>query len=157
PVDFTYAAWLGDGRTHQPARVHFEALPAISKVQAWLQLPRSCGVRPDGSPYEEEQPQGDVAGLAGSGVRVYVQTQKPVTRARLEVGGRNATSGAREMVLGRVDLALTEDGPAAEGTFPLTADASEYRLVVEDQYGFRNAVPARRGLRVLAEEPPRVA
>jgi hypothetical protein len=157
PADFTYHARLADGRTRQPGRVHFEARPAIVGLRAWVQLPRFCGLRPDGQPYEQEQPQGDVVGIAGSTVRVRFETQKPIRSATLELLGSDTTAVLPESVWRSVELPLLEDGRGAEGAFPLTAGTRGYCLVVEDKNGFRNAAPTRRSVRIAPEPPPYVA
>ncbi|MBV9125913.1 MAG: hypothetical protein JO112_21390, partial [Planctomycetes bacterium] len=163
-ADFTYQASVRDGRTRDSSRVHYEPRPAVVEQRAWVVLPRYVGLRPDGTPYEQEQPRGDILGLREASARVAVTIQKPVSRAVLEfLSPSEAQPGTKpepEKVLRRMDLALREDGRRAEGTFALAdlgAGEAAYRVVVEDQYGFRNLDPARRGIRIAAEETPHVA
>ena len=65
-VDYAYRAWLADGRLRQPAHVHIESYPVVVEQQAWVRLPSWCGKRPDGQPFEMEQPRGDIFALPGS-------------------------------------------------------------------------------------------
>ena len=87
-VDFTYRAWLGDGRTRRDAEVHYEPRPAIQDQHAWVRLPEYCGLRPDGEPYEQYQPKAEITGLIGASARVRVHTQRPVARAVVELLGQ---------------------------------------------------------------------
>jgi hypothetical protein len=123
--DFSYRAWLKDGRTHQPADVHFEPRPVVRRQQAWVQLPAYVGRKPSGQPFEEAQKGADILyRLAGSTARVVVETQKPIVKATIEVLGpphsfaEPMKVGARaEAVRRSVDLTVGEDGREAEGTF----------------------------------------
>ncbi len=145
-VDFLSCAWLADGRTHQPSRAHFEARPAVVEQRAWVLLPDYVGHRPDGTPYEQEQPRGDIAGLLHSQARVVIHTQKPIVRATLEL------SGSRRR---RLPMRLSGD-QLAEASFRLQPEETMYRVLVEDRYGFTNAEPARRSIRIVTEDMPRV-
>ncbi|HTU22108.1 MAG TPA: hypothetical protein VMG10_28975 [Gemmataceae bacterium] len=123
--DFTYRAWLKDGRTHDAAEVHFEPRPIVRRQQAWVQLPSYIGVKPSGQPYEEPQKGADITyRLAGSTARVAIETQKPIVKATVEVLGpphafaEPIKPGARaETVRRSVDLAVRGDGCTAEGVF----------------------------------------
>lgn len=86
-TDFLYRAWLGDGRMNTPGRVRFEPRPVVRQQEAWVQLPSYVGARPDGSPYEEPQPRGEIAGLFGSSARIRFETQKPIAEAIVELLG----------------------------------------------------------------------
>jgi hypothetical protein len=51
-------------------------------------------------------------------------------------------------------------GVGSEVDFPVFAlrpGTSGYRLIVEDEYGFKNIPAPRRGIRIVPEEPPQVA
>jgi hypothetical protein len=123
--DFTYRAWLKDGRTHEPADVHFEPRPVVRKQQAWVQLPSYVGLKPSGKPFEEAQKGADIVyRLPGSAARVVIETQKPIVKATVEVLGpphalaTSVNTGARAETMRRsVDLTVGEDGCTAEGTF----------------------------------------
>lgn len=123
--DFTYRAWLKDGRTREPADVHFEPRPIVRYQQAWVQLPNSLGVRANGQPYEEPQKGADIVyRLPGSAARLAITTQKPIVKATVEVLGpphalvEPVKSGSRsETVRRSVDLAVRGDGCTAEGVF----------------------------------------
>ncbi|HWG43901.1 MAG TPA: hypothetical protein VN688_14080 [Gemmataceae bacterium] len=123
--DFSYRAWLKDGRTHQPADVHFEPRTVVQRQQAWVQLPGYVGLKPNGQPFEEAQKGADILyRLAGSSARVLIETQKPITKATIEVLGpphafaEPIKTGTRaETVRRSVDLAVGEDGRKAEGSF----------------------------------------
>jgi hypothetical protein len=86
-IDFRFGAELLDGRTKRTGRVHFEPRPAVVRQDAWLILPRYCGLRPDGTPYELPQPRGEILGLRGLSARVEATVQKPVREAVLELLG----------------------------------------------------------------------
>jgi hypothetical protein len=153
---FACRARLRDGRTRRPAEVVYEPRPVVTRLEAALVLPEYCGTRPDGSRYEQERPRGDVAGPAGSFARVRFEAQKALARAAIELLGRAPGEGAPEPVRRRLELPLRPDRRGAEGTFDLAAEEVAYRVVVEDAYGFGNAVPPRRSLAVVPDEPPRV-
>jgi hypothetical protein len=141
--DFNYRAWLKDGRTHELAGVHFEPRPIVRRQQAWVQLPPTIGLRPNGKAYEEAQKGSDVVfRLAGSSARIAIETQKPIVKAKVEVLGppllnEFATSNrhrqmpgqapnlavglpvrrASEVVRRSVELEVGGDGCTAEGVF----------------------------------------
>jgi hypothetical protein len=123
--DFTYLAWLKDGRTHEPADVHFEPRPVVRRQQAWVQLPAYIGLKPSGRPFEEPQKGADIVfRLAGSAARVAIETQKPIVKATVEVLGpphsftASVKTGTRaETVRRSVDLTVQENGCQAEGAF----------------------------------------
>jgi hypothetical protein len=158
---FTFQAWLGDGRLHEPGQVRRVPRPAVVEQKAWVQLPAHCGSRPDGKPYEMTQPRGEVIGLPGSSARVALRFNKPITQATVELLGPakdvEATKGVRqEAVFRSVPLVLDEGGSVAGGAFELQAAETAYRLVVADEHGFANLDPPRRGLRIIPEEAPTV-
>ncbi|MCS6975978.1 MAG: hypothetical protein NZM31_03060 [Gemmatales bacterium] len=199
-TDFRFRAWLGDGRMDEPGHVRFEPRPAVRKLEAWVQLPSYIGPRPDGSPYEEYQPRGEITGLFGSSARIRFETQKPILEATVEVLGHPApevlawlpiqslqppavalgsawdfyprlmaldlagkistlTAEAQnelgpEWVRREVPVRLAEDKQGGEAVFDLRPSETAYRVVVRDEYGFRNADPPRRGLSLRYDEPP---
>jgi len=162
-TDFSYRAWLGDGRMHKPARLQFVPRPVVTELTAWTLLPTYCD--PEGEErYPQLQARGDIVGIRGSWGRVLVQIQKPVKKAYLEflhvpeglpLGAK--PQAADEVVTRREDLTLNDTGTQAEGTFELRSDESAYRVVVEDEHGFANVPPPQRALRLVPEEPPQVA
>jgi hypothetical protein len=155
-VSFSYRAWLGDGRTREPARVIFEPRPAIVRQEAALVLPEFVGLRPDGGRYEEPQPRGDVAGVPGSAAHVRIETQKPVVKAVAEILGEASEDGAPAVVRRSLPMTLGEDGLSADVTFDLRDQESAYRILLEDRHGFTNLHPPRRNLALLPAEPPQV-
>ncbi len=154
--DFAYRAWLGDGRLRRPAEIVYEPRPVAVKIEGWLVLPRYCGLRPDGTPYEQPRPRGEIAGPLGSSARVWIEAQKPLARAALEHLGRSMGEGIAEPVTRRTELALREGAREADGVFELRPDETAYRVVLEDRNAFLNTSPPRRGVTVVPEEPPRV-
>jgi hypothetical protein len=162
-ADFVHSARLGDGRSHRPSAVRFVPRPVIERQDAFVLLPASCGVRPDGTRYEQPQGRGDVVGIPGSAVRVSVGVQKPIKTATLEVLGPERFDPARpdddqgpEKVLRTIAMTIAPSGQDAEATFDLTPGAAAYRVVVADEYRFANVPPPRRTLRLVPEEPPQV-
>jgi hypothetical protein len=157
PADFDARAWLGDGRTRRPARVTLVPRPVVRKVEAAAILPRYCGLRPDGLPYEQPMPRGEVAAPLGSAARVLVEVQKPVVKGTLELLGRPIGEAGPESVLRSLPLALKAGGREGEAIFELLAGETSYRVAVEDIHGFANAAPPRRGVSIVPDEPPRVS
>jgi hypothetical protein len=162
-VDLIYTARLGDGRMRRPGLVAIVPRPIVQEQLAWVQLPAFCGLRPDGRRYEQPQSRGDIVGIPESAARLVVKVQKPVRRAWLDILGRESADSSNDPVASgevckrRVELELHVGGVTAEGAFDLRADETAYRVVVADEYGFENVPPPRRGLRLVAEEPPQVA
>jgi hypothetical protein len=156
-ADFDVRAWLGDGRTRRASRVVFEPRPVVTKVDAWVLLPPYCGLRPDGTPYEQVRPRGEVAAPLGSSARVRIEAQKPLARAKLELVARPAPgSDSTEAVLRALDLALAKDARSGEAVFDLKPEESAYRIVVEDRNGFLNTTAPKRSISIIPDEPPRV-
>jgi hypothetical protein len=118
-ADFLHRAYLADGRSRQPSKVHFKARPAVKRQDAWVQLPRYCGLRPDGQPYEQPQSQAEIVGLPGSAARLVVTWQEPVQEARVELLGRPWA-----MVLGHLGL-IGPAGPAERAALVQALTAAE--------------------------------
>jgi hypothetical protein len=156
---FQFKAWIGDGRTHRPAHVTFEPRPAVVKQQAWVILPRYCGVRPNGLPYEQFMTGGDLSAFSGSRARIVAEVSKPVVKATLEVLGPSVEGKeqtVRELAMdflpGTEGLART----AVEVTFDLRPGDSAYRLVLRDRHGFTNTHRPQRSILIQPDEPPMV-
>jgi hypothetical protein len=155
-VGFDFRAWLGDGRTKSSSRVDFEPRPVVNRIDAWVQLPEFVGKRPDGSPYETHQAQGEVVGLSGATARVRIEVQKPIVEAKLILLARGP-DGTSEVEQPPAFMAIGADAKSAEGTFTLRRNLLAYRVEVKDEHGFTNSAPPRRGIALSADEPPHVA
>ncbi|HVK15225.1 MAG TPA: hypothetical protein VM597_41180 [Gemmataceae bacterium] len=162
-IDFEHRAWVGDGRTRTASRVRFEPRPVITRTDAWVQLPRFLGNKPDGKPYETYQAQGEITGLANQVARVKIGVQKPISEAKVVLISRSADGTAEvdkathPMTPGAEEESPTgEKSYPAETTFDLTPDLIGYRVIVRDRNGFENAVPPRRGIQISADDPPTV-
>jgi hypothetical protein len=153
-VPFIFRARLADGRTRQLGHVRFEPRPVVTEVNAWVLLPKY--VDPKGeSRFERFQPQGEVRALPDSAVRVAVSTSKPVARATLVLLARDESGQEREAR--RMSMNRADDGRAAEVVFELPPRPSGYRIEVDDEHGFANSHPPRRGINLAPDEPPRVS
>jgi hypothetical protein len=169
-VDFSYRARLRDGRMHKPARVRFVPRPVVIGLTAWVQLPESCGLKPDGGRYELLQPRGEVAGIPGSAARLEVRIQKQVRAAYVELltmrardnkglaaeRTPTAADALDEVMSRKIDLSMDAGLTRAEGTFDLRPEETAYRVVAVDEFGFVNVPAPRRSVRIIAEEPPQV-
>ncbi len=153
-VDFGYRAWLRDGRTRKRAELAYVPRPVMQKIDAWVLLPVYVGLRPDGTPYEQYRMRGEIAGPLGSSARVALECQKPVVKGTIELLGRTSGDSLVESVLRNVDLKM--DGRKAVATFDLRVGETAYRILVEDEHGFGNSTPPKRGIAIVPEEPPRV-
>jgi hypothetical protein len=160
--DFEYTARLADGRTRRPSRVRFVPRPIVTEQKAWVLLPEFCGLRPDGSRYEVPQGRGDVVGIKNSAARIAIHVQKPIATAVLEIlapASLDADPTAAlppEQRARVIPMTLGARQQVAEAVFDLRPEETGYRVLVEDEYGFDNVPPPRRGLRVIAEEAPQV-
>ncbi len=161
-VDFTFQAWLGDGRTRKPQRVRFVPRPVVTELTAWVLLPPYCDI--DGKRrYPVLQPRGDIVGIKGSMGKVRVKIQKPITSGFIEIwrmlpadDPAKAELPEQEIFHRTVPLTLDATGRAGEGTFDLLPEDASYKVVVSDEYGFVNVPPPRRSLNLVDEEPPQV-
>lgn len=163
-VNFTFRARLRDGRTRTPGAVAFEPPPQVKEIEAWQLLPAYLGSRVVSvngkevpQPFERYQPKGEVTGaLPLSNVRVEATFTKQVVKAVLTPVLRG--SGNKEV--DGTPLApdeLAPDGLLAEWTFPTSEKLIGYRIDLTDTRGFTSPAPARRGVRMLPDEPPAVA
>lgn len=162
-VNFLHRAWIGDGRTKNASEVRFESRPVITKTDAWVRLPKFLGAKPDGSPYENYQSQGDITGLISATARVRVTAQKQLSEAKLILIARtpkgNTEFVKQTEIMNLRDQEQSPDGAAqfpAEVSFDLTGDLVAYRVEVKDVYGFANATPPRRGIQPAPDDPPAV-
>jgi hypothetical protein len=152
---FAYRAWLGDGRLRRPGAVRLEPRPVVRRIEAWVRLPASLGVRQSGLPFEEAQKGGDIVRrLRGSRGRIAVTVQKPIRSALLELLGPAGVQG--EAVRRRVPLTVGGDGSRAEGVFDFRAGETAYRVVVRDRHGFENVERPRRTIRTGTVPAPQV-
>ena len=160
---FAFRGRLADGRARADGRVDFEPPPQVTDVEAWQLLPTYLGwrtVEHDGKPvkmpYERIQPRGEVVNaLPESGVRVDAKFNKPVVKAVLVRVDRG--EGNKEIDGTRQDAdELGGDGATAGWTFRTTPKTIAYRLELTDARGFTSPAPARRGVRMLPDEPPAV-
>jgi hypothetical protein len=151
PGDFAFEAWVGDGRLREPGHVKLVPRPAVTSLSAAMILPSYCGLTPEGNPYEQLLPRGEVSGIVGCSAWVFARTQNPVARAVLEL----LSVGAQAQVT------RTLSPTAANGTdltfrFDLRENESAYRILLWDENNFANLDPPRRDVRLLPEEPPTV-
>ncbi len=98
-VDIRYSARLADGRTKAPSDMYLVPRPSVIDNQAWMLLPKYCGVRPNGEPYELQQGRGDVGALKNAGVRVQCETQKRVANAWVQFETETATTFLSAMAI----------------------------------------------------------
>jgi hypothetical protein len=161
--DFSFNAWMGDGRLKTPGHVRRVPRPAVIKQDAWTILPAHCGTKRDGQRYHVEQARGEIVALPGSGAYVGCKTQKPIVKARVELLGvaRNDKQENKKPVvevLRTIAMEIQLDEPTeALAQFDLDSDELAYRIVVVDEYGFENADPPRRGIKIVSEDAPTVA
>src|SRR5262249_27425295 len=83
-VDFTFQAWLGDGRTRKPLRVRFVPRPVVTELTSWVLLPPYCDYEGKRR-YPILQPRGDIVGIKGSMGKVQVKIQKPIASGFIEI------------------------------------------------------------------------
>jgi hypothetical protein len=158
-VNFTFLAWLGDGRLRTPGHIRYEPRPVVQRIEAVVQLPVSLGLRPDGTAFEEIQKGGDIVHrLPNSRARVVVGIQKPVVAGRIELLGPLSQPAAtsQEPVHRTIDLKTAGDGSTLEGGFDVRPDEIAYRIVVRDEFGFENIEQPRRTIRTAPLDPPEV-
>jgi hypothetical protein len=160
-VDFTFQAWLGDGRTRKPLRVRFVPRPVVTELTAWVLLPPYCDYNGK-KRYPVLQPRGDIVGIKGAMGKVRVKIQKPIKSGYIEIlrqlpGDPEKTDQAQEIPDRKVDMAVDETGQIGMGSFDVLPEDSGYRVFVLDEYGFVNVPPPRRALNLVEEEPPQVS
>ena len=161
---FTFKARLSDGRTRgEPGRVTFEPPPQVKQIEAWQLLPEYLGGREivhEGKkgriPYERVQPNGEIVNaLPLSAIRVEAKFNKAVKEAVLIPIDRG--EGNKEVDRARIPADdLAADGMTAEWNFPASPKSIGYRIELLDHRDFRSPSPARRGIRMLPDEPPAV-
>ena len=179
-VDIYHSARLSDGRTRAPSLLKLAPRPVIGKTLAWVQLPDFCGKRPDGQRYERPQGLGDVVGIPGSRVRVQFEVENIRHKAWLIPLGPEKSDSKRSEeegplpekekpaipmeIKGSFKSGKDDQGNdeeininVAEVVFDLTEGLTGYRLVIENEHGFKNQPPPRRSLRLIPEDAPQVA
>jgi hypothetical protein len=156
---FRFRARLADGRTRgEPGRVTFEPPPQVKEIDAWQILPIYLGLTPEKTSYIRAQQRGEIINaLPESGVRVRATFNKPIRDAVLIAIERG--EGNREVDGKRIPVPaddLKADGLSGEWVFPTTAKSIGYRIELTDHLGFTSPAPARRGIRMMPDEPPAV-
>ena len=160
--------WLPPAaRMREVGKVELESRPIVESQKAAILLPTYCGLRPDGTRFEEIRSadnKGEVVGLSGSTAIVRIATNKPLKRAWLELLGPSQP-GEPEQVLSTREMTLESSGQEATGRFDLDWQRDEnkpmpqplaYRVLVWDTFGFANVARPRRGITQLPDEPPLV-
>jgi hypothetical protein len=124
-ANFTYRAWLADGRTAHASEMRFEARPVIDSqnIRAWVLLPDYCPKRPSGLPYEIDQQRGDIVALLGASARVRIKVQKSIKKAVLHLLGPVALDSNPTVLVSRLGL-----GTGGAGLGPLSAAGLPYVL-----------------------------
>ncbi len=161
-----FSARLRDGRTKHRSKMTLVARPSLlsGNPKAWLIYPEYCT---QGQPrFEKQQSRGDVSGIIGSSVRIEAQTVRPVKLAWVELLGPEKIETKRDSVdaqfaeVVKVRRPLTvkksDEGSLLSDTFDLTEGLTGYRILLEDEHGFKNIPAPRRSLRVVPEDPPQV-
>jgi hypothetical protein len=154
-TDFTFRAWLADGRLAEPGEIRYAPRPVTQSLRAWVRIPPEIIRRPDGQPFEEPQRGGDVQfRLEKSQLRVAISAQVPLRSAELQFEGLKAD-------LPRVPLRVSEDGLSAEALVPVPAlelDETRvaYALHLVSRDNLAGTDIARRGLRRVPLEVPEV-
>ena len=135
-------------------RVEFEPPPQATDVEAWQLLPTYLGKQTTGAPFERYQARGEVVNAPpGSDLRVEASFNKQVVRAVLtpiERGDGNKEVDGKPLNPRLLDA----DGKMAGWQFPTTPRTIGYKIELTDARGFVSTAPARRGVRMLPDEPP---
>ncbi len=154
-VPFAFKARIQDGRTRgDNGRVRFEPRPVVDSVSAAVVLPSFVGVNPKGMRYNRPQPQGEVIALRGSGVQVGAAFTKPVAKATLVVLKAGEKGG--DAVAEKWPMKLDDDAKGGFAFFDVKPEHTGYRVECEDENGFKNLFPPRRGIAHAPDEPPLV-
>jgi hypothetical protein len=149
-------AWVGDGRSRQPASITLEARPGIEESKVWLILPSFVGTRPDGKPYEELQERGDIEGFRGCRARIEVRANKPLGKATIQILGPE-TDGPGEREVRTLGMESSDDEKLQwVKEFDLKPGETAYRILMTDQHGYENRRVPRRSITLLPDEPPHV-
>ncbi|MFQ3592518.1 MAG: hypothetical protein SNJ82_04920 [Gemmataceae bacterium] len=154
-TDFSFRAWLGDGRLAEPGHIRYAPRPVVQTLRAWVRLPTHVISRPDGRPFEELQRGGDVQfRLEESKLRVEITSEVPLQSAQLAFEGL-ANPPARQ------SLRVAPDGHSAQGLFDLPAmnltdTRAAYALYLKSRDNLDGTDIARRGLRRVPLELPEV-
>lgn len=167
-VNFTYRGRIGDGRTKLPDEIRFEPRPNVTIHGAWAALPAYVPLKPDGSRFEIDFPNGDIKAYNGSRARVQIYVQKEVSEANLILYKRS-DDGFSETEVERIpmdlkDAELQVDGSKhfpAEATFDLKTGPNMpsligYRVEATDTFGFVSRENPRRSLEVTEPDPVQV-
>ena len=154
-TDFTFRAWLGDGRLAEPGHIRYAPRPVVQTLRAWVRIPPSVLTRPDGQPFEEVQRGGEVQfRLENSKLRIALTCEVPLRSAHLAFEGF-ADPPARQA------LNVAEDGRSAEGLFDLpplalTDTKAVYALYLVSRDQLVGTDITRRSVRRVPLELPEV-
>jgi hypothetical protein len=154
-VAFAFRARLQDGRTRGgDGRVRFEPRPVVEQITASVVLPSFVGVNPAGKRYSRSQPQAEVIALRGSAVLVDATFTKPVAHGT--VVALKAGEKGGDVVASKHPMTLDDGAKAGFAVFDVKPEHTGYRIECEDENGFANLYPPRRGIAHAPDEPPLV-
>jgi hypothetical protein len=173
-----YSARLADGRTKAPSEMQLVPRPVITENRAWVILPAYCDTRPvkEKIRYERQQASGNVIAIPGSAVRIQFETQRPITKAWLELRGIEkieAKAGDDKpppitfVDKGKVDMRVVRetrfkgddktDVWIAETTFDVKDGVHRYVMKCEDEHGFANVPKSPQSIDIVPEGAPLVS
>ena len=134
---FTYRAFA---ERHSSPTYQIDAVspPAIEVLSLHYLYPRYTGLAS-----EVQEGRGDVRGLKGTEVTLELQANKAVRAGRIVFGSRS-----------EFPLEVLE-GRNLRGQF-LLLENDDYRILLEDQWGFENLEPVRYPIEIIPDEFPAI-
>jgi hypothetical protein len=139
---FTYVVAAG-GAASREFTVTVVRPPRVERIDLRYEYPPAFGMQA-----REEEDGGDIYGPAGTRVRITVHTDKPVTRASLNVSGGNP-------IALDAGVGATQASPVVHGELTITDDGS-YRVALADADGLSNPGDTEYFIRTLEDRPPDV-
>ncbi len=134
---FTYRAFA-EGHSSPTYQIDAIPPPVIEVLSLHYLYPRYTGLAPD-----VQEGRGDVRGLKGTEITLELQANKPVRAGRIVFGSGN-----------EFPLEVLE-GRNLRGQF-LLLENDDYRILLEDQWGFENLEPVRYPIEIIPDEFPAI-
>ncbi len=152
-----YTVHAGDA-VSGPFLLRVENVPVVALQSVQYQPPQYTGESPHTSG------SGAITALDGTRVRILANTNRPVTKAKIEFNPRplgktiQATAGATEMEIDSGGTNLSVEFPLRSSRGRSAAvEYERYRISVWDNAGQRNPDPIIYPIRVIADLPPEVS
>jgi hypothetical protein len=165
-ADFTFRAWLRDGRLRSDGKVTYEPRPDVAKIDALVSMPGGYARRPwhpglrwwqPGPLFTEPQDGNKIRAYPDAPIRLQVTFTRPVRWAVLELlGPSDDGKNVHGTVVRRIERQVDPLATGVSFEFEMAESLTGFRFAMQDFRGFNNGHQNPRPLELRKVERPHV-